>query len=98
MIKTSLMQGWAVLVGSFAVISLILIALGLMVGIVKTADAPKRIGTIVSIVIILIVFPAFVASAWLALSLWQQIALVAFAVVIWQLRRPRRRMWKGKGE
>ncbi len=93
---TSFMQGWAALLGAFAIIALVLTAFGIMLGIVKPADAVNRVGAILGIVIVLMLAPGIIAGVWSAMSLWQQVSLVAIGVVVWQLRRPRRRTQKKK--
>ena len=90
MTGSSLMHGWVSILGSLAMIAIILTAFGLMVGIVKPADAVKHIGAIFGIVIGLMVIPGILGSAWSALSLWQQIALIAIGIGVIQLLRPRR--------
>ena len=84
------MHGWVALLGPLAMIALILTALGLMIGIVKPADAPKHIGAILVIVIGLMVVPGILANAWSAMSLWQQIALLAIGIGVFWWLRPRR--------
>jgi uncharacterized protein (DUF983 family) len=84
------MHGWMSLLGSFATIAIILTAIGLMLGIVKPADVPKHIGAILVIVIGLMVVPGILVSAWSAMSLWQQVALIAIGVCVILWLRPRR--------
>jgi hypothetical protein len=85
-------SSWVALLGSLAMIALILTAFGLMLGIVKPANAPKHIGAILGLTITLMLLPGVFVSAWLGMSLWQQVALVAIGIGIgiWQWRRPRR--------
>jgi len=90
MSEASLMHGWVSLLGSLAIIAIILTAIGLMLGIVKPADAPKHIGAILVIVIGLMVVPGILANAWSAMSLWQQIALLAIGIGVFWWLRPRR--------
>jgi hypothetical protein len=90
MSKSNFMHDWVALLGSLAMIALILTALGLMVGTVKPADAVKHIGAILGIVIVLMLTPGILANAWSGMSLWQQIALVTIGIGLWQWRRPRR--------
>jgi hypothetical protein len=79
------------IVGSIAILALIIAAFGLMLGIVKPADTLKRIGTILGSVIALIIAPCILVSAWLGMTLWEKIGLVAIGIVAWQWRRPRRK-------
>lgn len=88
------MQGWVAFAGSAATIALILTALELTLGFVKPADALRRIGVIASIVILLMLIPGVLVGAWLILSLWQRIALVAIGIGVWRLRRPHRQRQK----
>jgi hypothetical protein len=85
------MQGWLTLVGSLAIIVLILTAFGIMLGIVKRTDAVNRVGAILGIVIVLVPAPGILAGVWSALFLWEQVSLVTIGVVVWQLRRQRRK-------
>ena len=93
---SNFMQGWVALAGSVATIALILTAFGLMLGIVKPADALRRVAAILGIVIALMMAPGILAGVWSAMSLWQQIGLVAVGIGVWQLRRPRRQPRKRK--
>lgn len=90
------MQGWLTLVGSFAIIALVLTAFGIMLGIVKPSDAVNRVGAILGIVIVLMMAPGILAVVWSAMSLWQQIGLVAVGVIVLQLVRPRRQPRKSR--
>jgi len=72
-----------------ATIALVLAAFGLMLGIVKPADAPKHIGAIPVIVVGLMVVPGILVSAWSAMSLWQQIILIAIEIGVFWWLRPR---------
>jgi hypothetical protein len=90
MTGSNFMQGWTALVGSLAIIALILTAFGIMPGIVKPADALKNVGAILCIVVALILIPGVLLSAWSAMSLWQQIAFIAIGIGIFQWLRPRR--------
>jgi len=85
------MHGWASLLGLLAIIAIILTAFGLMLGIVKPANAMKRLGAIVGIVTAFMLIPGILVSAWSSMSFWQQIGLVAIALSAWQWLRPRRR-------
>ena len=86
---SNFMQGWVALAGSVATIALILTAFGLMLGIVKPADALRRVAAILGIVMLLIVLPAVIVNIWSSMSLWQRLALAAVGIGIWQWRRPR---------
>jgi hypothetical protein len=87
---SNLMKGWVALAGSLAMIALILTAFGFMLGIVKPADALRRVAAILGIVILLLMLPAIIVSAWTAMSLWQQLALAAIGIGVLLWLRPRR--------
>jgi hypothetical protein len=84
------MQAWVALAGSLTMIALILTAFGLMLGIVKPADALRRVGAILGVVMLLMVLPAVLVNLWSGMSLWQQLALAAIVLGICLLKRPRR--------
>lgn len=94
MVESTFMHGWIVFLGSLAVIVIILTAFGIMPGVLKAADAMKLVGAILGIVIVLTLAPGIIVSAWLAIPLWQRVALLAIGICIWQLRRPRRQTRK----
>jgi uncharacterized protein (DUF983 family) len=70
-------------------LAVVLNAVGLMIGLVKLADIPKKLGTLLAILIALTILPGVLMSAWSRMSLWQQIAVLAIAVVILFVLRPR---------
>jgi hypothetical protein len=98
MSESNFMQGWVALLGSLATIALILTAFGLMLGIVKPADALRRVGAILGIVIALMLAPGILAGIWSAISLWHQIALIAIGVGVFLWLRPRRQVRNKRGE
>ena len=93
MTESSFMHGWVVLLGSLAMIALVLTAFGIMLGTVKPADAVKHAGAFLGIVIVLMLIPGILVNAWSGMSLWQQIGLVSIGVgiVLWRRPRPRSR-------
>ncbi len=84
------------LTGLLATIALILTTFGLMLGIAKPAYTLRHVGAILSVVMLLTVLPAVLVNLWSAMSLRQQIRLVAVGIAVWQLRRPRRESRKSK--
>jgi hypothetical protein len=84
------MKGWVALAGSLAMIALILTAFGFMLGIVKPADALRRVAAILGIVMLLMVLPADLVNISSSMSLWQRFALAAIGSGICLLKRPRR--------
>jgi putative effector of murein hydrolase LrgA (UPF0299 family) len=89
MFEGTLLQAWARLVESVAVIGIVVTALCLMLGIVERREVLKHIESIIGIAILLILVPALIVNAWAVLSLWQQIGVVAIGVLIWILQRSR---------
>jgi hypothetical protein len=87
---TTIGHAWVTLIQSLAAIALILTAFGLMLGIVKPADALKHVGVVLGMVIVLMLIPNILMNLWSAISLWQWIGLAVIGIVIWQWRRPRR--------
>jgi hypothetical protein len=84
------MQGWVALAGWLAMIALILTAFGLMLGIVKPADAMRRVGAILGVVMLLTVLPAVLVNLWSGMSLWHRLALAAVVLGVCLLKRPQR--------
>jgi ABC-type spermidine/putrescine transport system permease subunit II len=91
---SNFLQGWVAFAGSLAVIAIILTTLGTMLGIVKPADALRRVGAILGVVMLLMLVPAVLVTIWSGMSLWQRLALAAIGLGIWQWRRPRRQSRK----
>ena len=86
---SNLMHGWVSLLGALAIIAMILLAIGIMLGVVKLRDALKHTVAIVGIVIGLTVVPDILGSAWSIMSLWQQIGLIAIGIAVFHWLRPR---------
>jgi len=96
--ESSLMHRWVSLLGSLGTIAIILTAIGLMLGIVKPADTMKHMAAILGIAVGLMVIPGILGSTWSVLSLWQQIALVAIGIGVFQWLRPRRQTRNRRGD
>jgi hypothetical protein len=90
-IVSRFMQVWATLIGSLAMIALILTAFGVTLGMVKPADSVKRLGAILGIVIVLLVVPGVIASAWSSMSLWQRLGVTVIGIIVLLVLRPRRK-------
>lgn len=65
------------LVASAAVVAIVVIALGLMIRVIDPSIALRRIGAALGYVIILIMVPPIIVHLWGALTLWQQLGVIA---------------------
>jgi heme A synthase len=81
-IETRLFSLWDGLVGSAALIAIIILALCVMVRAVKPGEAPRHLGVIIGIVILLIVLPAIIVSLWNSMTLGQHLGIAAILVAI----------------
>jgi hypothetical protein len=82
MTASSIPHFWVQLLGSLAMLAIILTAIGLMIGLVKLADLPRKLGTLLGILISLTILPGILIAAWARMSILQQIALAAIGVLI----------------
>jgi len=96
MIGTNLMRGWAGIVDSVALISITILAIGLILSAVKPSDAARHLGTIFCIVILLLMLLAIMATAWSSMSYWQHLGIIILGIMIglslraqWQARKQR---------
>lgn len=78
----NLLNGIVGLVGASAIIAIIVTAFGLMLGILKPANATGRIGIIAGTVIALLVLPEIIVNIWRTLPLWQHLGLIVLLVAI----------------
>jgi Ca2+/Na+ antiporter len=91
MSESGFIVGSMSLLGSFAMIAIVLAALGLMIGVVKPSDALKHIMAILATFILLILILCALMSAWSGMSPWQKIGLAALCVFVGFLRRRRQK-------
>ena len=82
MIETNLMRGWAGIVESVALFALTILAICLIASAVKLSDVLRHLGTILCIVILLLMLPAIMASAWSSMSYWQHLSIVLLGIMI----------------
>ncbi|MFP5206453.1 MAG: hypothetical protein ACLGSH_13940 [Acidobacteriota bacterium] len=82
MIAGSVLNSVTAIVGMSATIAIIVTALGLILGMLKLADALKRIGTILGTVIALIVLTNILVNTWSHISAWQQLSLIAIGLML----------------
>jgi hypothetical protein len=57
---------------------------------VKPVDAVKHGGAIFGIIVVLMLAPSIIVSAWLEIPLWQRIALPVVGLFVWHWLHPRR--------
>jgi hypothetical protein len=93
---STITQFWFELLGLLAMFAVVLTALGLMIGLVDPADIPRKLGTLLAILIALMILPCILISAWERMSLGQQIALAAIGVVILTVLIPIRKRRHGQ--
>jgi hypothetical protein len=77
------------ILGSFATIAIIVIAMGTMVRLLTPAEALKYCGVIVGFTIVLVLLVSVLVSLWANMSAWQKIVLAVIALGVWRLRQRR---------
>jgi len=87
MIGTNLMRGWAGIVESVALLSIVILAIGLMISAVKPSEAARHLGTILLFLILLIMLPAIMVEAWSSMSFWQHLRIVILGIMVGMLLR-----------
>lgn len=85
--ECNFMQGCVALLGLLAVVALALTAFGIMLGLLKPADALKRVAAVVGVLVALMFIQCVLVSAWSGIYLWQQIALIAVGICVWLLSK-----------
>ena len=96
MIEAGFFYAWDQLVESAAFLAIIILAFCVMVSAVKLADAPRRLGLIVGVAILLIMLPAIIISLWNSMSIVQQLGIVVIVVATLVLLRSACQKSKGK--
>ncbi len=82
MIETRFLSLWDGLVGSTALMAIIVLALCVMVTAVKPGDVPRHLGVIVGIVILLIMLPAIIVGLWSVMSFGQHFGIIVICAAI----------------
>lgn len=82
MIAGNFLNDVTAIIGMFATIAIIVTGFGLMLGMLKPADALKRIGAILGTVVALIVLTSILVNAWSQLPSWQQLSLIAIGLML----------------
>jgi len=99
MYEADFSHGCMSILGSLALIAIIMTALGTIVGLVKPADALKYCVAIVGIVIVTVLIVSVLVGLWSSMSLWQRIILAVILFGVWRLRQERRQpRRKNEGE
>ena len=75
--------------GALAIFAIVATVLGLMLGILKPADAFMRIAFVAGVILLLSIVPSLFVSAWRNLTLWQKLGVATLAVAVWLRLRPR---------
>ena len=94
MIGNRLLSTWDALVGSAAIIAIILLAFSVMVNAEKGKEALRRGCALIGVAILLVMLPAIIASLWNAMSFGQHLgiatSLIALFLALLQIgtRRP----------
>jgi hypothetical protein len=98
MYEADFIHGCMSILGSLALIAIIMTALGTIVGLVKPADAMKYCGVVAGIVIITVLIVSVLVGLWSSMSLWQRLMLAVILFSVWRLRQLRRQPRKKKEE
>jgi len=98
MVASSIVAGAQTIIGSFALIALIVVALGTMVGVVKPSEVVDRVGVIVGLTIVASLLVSVFVGLWGTMSVWQEVVLAALGLVVWQMRRERRSSRRSRGD
>ena len=96
--EANFIHGCMTILGSLALIVIIVTALGTIVGLVKPADALKYCGATLGIVIVIILIVSVLVGLWSSMSVWQKIILAAIGFGMWRLRTEGRRKGRKKDE
>ena len=93
---------WDMMVMSLSVIAIVVIALGLMIRVIDPLSAFRRVGVTLGCMVILVMVPSIIVHLWEALSLWQQLGIVALAglavAVAWERRQGHSRKRRSRYE
>lgn len=87
MYEADFVHGCMSILGSLALIAIIITALGTILGLVKPADALKYCGVIAGIVIVTNLIVSVLVGLWSSMSLWQRVILAVIVFSVWRLRQ-----------
>jgi hypothetical protein len=88
--ETALLRAWAWLLGSAALIAMVVLAFGIMVRAVKPSAAMGHLGVIAGVVILFLMLPAIMIAQWNSMTVLQHIGLIALGLAIASLFGVRR--------
>lgn len=74
---TSVLSLWNVIVEAGAVIAIVVIAIGIMVGAIDIHRAVGRLGAVAGTLVLLLMLPPILVSIWHSLSVWQQVGILS---------------------
>lgn len=74
---TDILSWWNAILEAAAVIAIVVIAIGLMIGVIDARRAVGRIGAVLGAIVLLLVLPSILLGLWRSLSLWQQLGIIA---------------------
>ncbi len=83
--EADFIHGCMSILGSLALIAIIVTAMGTIVGIVKPADAVKHSSLILGIVIVLVLTVSVLVGLWSSMTVWQKFVMLAIGFGIWRL-------------
>jgi hypothetical protein len=94
-IESSLLCLWDELVGSAALVAIIILTFGAMIRAVKLENILQRLVAILGIAILLMMLPTTIVSLWRSMSLTEHLGLAIVVILtIWLMgaakRKPRR--------
>jgi len=96
--QTAIVQWCISIVGSIALLALIVIALGTMVGLIKPAEVMQSVGVLIGIVIAAILLVSVFVGLWSNMSLWQRLASAAIIASIFRFRQTRQQSGKRRDD
>ena len=73
---TDILSWWNAILEAAAVIAIVVIAIGLMIGVIDARRAVGRIGAVLGTIVLLLVLPSILLGLWRSLSLWQQLGII----------------------
>lgn len=82
MIEARIFSVWDGLVGSAALIAIIILALCVMVNTVEPSDAPRHLSVIVGVAIMLIMLPAAIVALWSSMTVGQHLGIAMIVIAI----------------